>query len=184
MHARSSIFGLVAAVAISPISRHASPSFSLDASGAVNLTARGAEARYELTPEAVNNHVVLAINLGATTGAGALSLYTAGDQPIVPGRYPVYFEWSHDGDGKRWFHTCFIAGTPEHPVGMFHGQSGWVRITRAESGRLSGRFEFRASGILAADPENEDQWVTVRGTFDANGDGGIASVGPVAASGP
>ena len=34
---------------------------------------------------------------------------------------------------------------------------------------MSGTFEVRARGFTAADPLDEEQWVTVRGSVDAAG---------------
>lgn len=48
------------------------------------------------------------------------------------------------GRQRRIFHACFIAGTPEHPLGAFHGESGIVAITKVDGGRISGEFELRA----------------------------------------
>jgi len=74
------------------------------------------------------------------------------------------------------FHACFIAGTPERPLGYFHGESGWVTIDRVQAGQISGEFELQARGSLAADVNDEDQWVTVRGSFVAERDSTIADV--------
>jgi hypothetical protein len=41
---------------------------------------------------------------------------------------------------------------------------------------MSGTFEVRARGFTAADPLDEEQWVTVRGSFDAAGDSTVASI--------
>jgi hypothetical protein len=39
---------------------------------------------------------------------------------------------------------------------------------------MSGEFELQARGSLAADINEEDQWVTVRGSFVAVGDSTVA----------
>lgn len=103
------------------------------------------KARAQRRPE-------LAISLGATTGEGALLLFTAADGLPRAGRYPIYFVWQNEGlkGNERWFHACFIAGKAERPSGMFQGLSGWVTITSVEAGRISARFEIRARGFLAA----------------------------------
>jgi hypothetical protein len=178
MFARSSTLGLLAAVALSLPSDSATE-FTLRSSGAVSLSVTGTEARYGLASEMVKGKPVLVISLGATGGEGTLLLYTAGDVMPRIGRHPIYFSWQHEGvvGEGRWFHACFIAGTPERPLGVFHGESGWVTITAVEAGRMSGRFEVRARGFLAADTTNEDQWVTVHGTFTADGDSTVAALG-------
>jgi hypothetical protein len=69
-----------------------------------------------------------------------------------------------------------MPGSVERPLGWYHGESGWVTITEAGPNRMSGTFEVRARGFTAADPLDEEQWVTVQGSFDAAGDSTIASI--------
>jgi len=183
MLARSSSLGLLAALAISlPSDRPAT--FTLESTGAVRVTAGGTEARYGISQDVDGGGSVLTISLGATAGEGSLYLYTPGNLLPARGRYPVALTWQGEGPAKgvRWFHGCFAAGTPEHPVGMFHGESGWVTITDAAPGRISGEFELRARGFLAADASDENHWVTVWGRFTAEGDSTIAMTDEVAAS--
>jgi hypothetical protein len=174
MFARSSIL-MLAATAL-PLHSDGSPSFRLTASGAVTLAVTSDEASYGLVPEEVNGRRIIAVSLGATRGEASLTLYTQGDELPKPGRYPVKSDWPDQGEGDRIFHACFIAGTPERPVGGFHGESGWVTITRVDGRRISGEFELRARGMLAADVDDEDQWVTVRGNFVAAGDSTVAAI--------
>jgi hypothetical protein len=174
MFARTSLLGMLAATALwLPSSR---PCFFFDASGAVSVSDTSDEASYGLMPEEVNEPRLLAISLGATRAQGSLTLYTRGDQPLRPGRYPVHMSWDEQTHAGAMFHACFIAGTPTRPLGAFHGESGWVTITRAEEGWVAGEFELKARGSLAADINDEDQWVTVRGSFVAEGDSTIAGV--------
>jgi hypothetical protein len=175
MFARTSMLGMLAAATLS-LPPGGTPSFHLDASGAVNLTIASDESSYGLTPEKVNGGSILAISMGATRGEGSLALYTQGGQLPKPGRYPVHFSWPEQGDSARIFHACFIAGTPEHPLGAFHGESGVVTITEVDGARVSGEFELRARGSLASNMADEDQWVTVRGSFVADGDSTAAGL--------
>jgi hypothetical protein len=182
MFARSSTLGLLAAVALSMPSDPATE-FTFQSVGAVTLSVKGDEARYSLTPEKMNGKPVLAITLGSTGAAGALVLFTAGDELPKKGRYPIIMTREHEVDGGgRWFHACFMAGTATRPLGVFHSESGWVTITEVKAGRISGEFEVRARGFLAADTNDEDQWVTVRGTFTAEGDSTLASVSTASVS--
>jgi hypothetical protein len=183
MYARSSALGLLAAVALS-LSSDSVTNFTLRSSGAVSLSVAGTEAGYGLTRETPEAKPELAISLGVTSGEGALWLFTAGDEIPRTGRYPIHFASRQDllAGGGRWFHACFFAGTKERPTGVFHGQSGWVRISAVEGGLISGEFEIRASGFLATGTADEDQWVTLRGTFSAQGDSTIASISAASAS--
>jgi hypothetical protein len=169
MFARAAILGMLAATSL-PLRSDVSPSFHLAASGAVTLAVTSNEAIYGLVPDDGNGRRIIAVSLGATRGEASLTLFTQGDELPQPGRYPVRFSWPEQGESGRIFHACFIAGTPGHPGGGFHGESGWVTITRVEGRQISGEFELRARGMLAADVDDEDQWVTVQGSFVADGD--------------
>lgn len=175
MLARSSTLGLIAAVALSMPSDPV-PGFTFQSSGAVTLRVVGDSAQYAIMSEQTNGKPFVAISLGSTGAAGALYLYTDGDQLPRKGRYPIIMTRDHEIDGGgRWFHACFMAGTAERPIGVFHSESGWVTITDVRGGRITGEFEVRARGFLATDSDDEDRWVTVRGTFTAGGDTTVAS---------
>jgi hypothetical protein len=171
VYARISKLSMLAAMAIAlPASR--APFFTLGAGGAVNLSLVGEEARYGMAPAAVDGQSVLTISLGATSAEGSLTLSMVGDGLPAPGRYPVR-TWEERRAGGTQMQALFVAGSPEHPTGAFRGESGWVTITDAAPGRIAGRFEIEARGFTAADPENENRRVTVRGAFDAGADSAI-----------
>jgi hypothetical protein len=166
MYARSTALGIVSAVALALPARQA-PHFTLETTGAVRLGAAGHEARYGVIAD--NGSSVLIVSLGATGTGSALQLRMPGASLPAEGRYPVRSTWGDRETGAA-IHAFFAAGSPEHPLGWFHGESGTVTITRAENGRVSGRFEIRARGFLTADSSDEERWVTVTGGFDAEGD--------------
>jgi hypothetical protein len=176
MLARVSTLGLVATMALST-SSGPTPAFTLESSGAVRLTVAGTEAHYSISPEPVEGKREVAIALGPTGAEGAIWLFTAGDRLPRPGRYPVVYSWTGSigvRGAERLFHACYMPGTAEHPLGMFHSESGWVTITAAPPGHIVGSFELRARGFLASNEKDENQWVTVRGTFTAEGDTTVA----------
>jgi hypothetical protein len=158
----------IGATAIATTSRRF-PCFALDASDAVNLVVSGDEARYGTVSEMVDGSPLVVISLGATSGQGSLTLMISGDRLPPSGRYAI-----HSGEalgvGGLYFRAFFVAGSPEHPVGAFHGESGWVTITRSEAGRIAGAFELEASGFLATDLDDENRWVRVLGHFEARAD--------------
>jgi hypothetical protein len=177
MFARLSILALAAALAAAP-SPHAAASYSLESTGALRQRVEGSEARYGITPERVEGKRELAIALGATTGNGAIVLLTEADGRLEPGRYPVVHSWADSGTaGARRFHTYYTPGRAEHPLGMFHSESGWVTITESTPGRIAGTFELRARGFLASNDQDEAQWVTLRGSFSADGEQQALAVG-------
>jgi hypothetical protein len=170
--------GILATIAVA-VSIHSAPHFGLGCTGAVAVTASSGDAQYEVTPASVNGRPVLAISLGGREGPGSLLLYLEGERLPPAGRYPIQSSWSDEGTGPLAFHAGFAAGTPEHPLGWFHGESGWVTITKSAPGRMSGSFDILARGYLAADPDNENQWVSLRGSFDAAGDGSSTAIAGV-----
>jgi hypothetical protein len=175
MLARSSTAGLLVALTLWLPADPPAPHFTLESTGALRLAVTG-EATYGLVPEPVNGRPVAGISLtGADTGS-VLLLYTYADEAIGPGRYPVGPSLPDHPLAPRRFHPCFVVGTAERPQGFFHGEAGWVTITAVEGGRIAGEYEIRARGFLAADPEDEEQWVTVRGTFSADGDSTAAAI--------
>jgi hypothetical protein len=169
MFARVSTLGLVATMALSTSSGPA-PAFTLESTGALSQSVRGTEAHYSISPDLVEGKRELAIALGPTGAKGAIWLFTPADEVLQPGRYPVVHTWAEPRDAKaaaRLFHACYMPGTAEHPLGMFHSESGWVTISEVGSGYIVGEFELRARGFLASNEKDENQWVTVRGTFTA-----------------
>lgn len=169
MYARSTTtLGILSAMALA-VPAHRAPSFTLDAAGAVNLSAAGREARYGTIAPDPLGPPLLSISIGPAAAGSVLQLTVPGGWVPETGRYPIQSTWNDPAIAPA-FHASFSAGSPEHPLGWFHGEYGTVTITRAAGGRLIGRFEVRARGFLSADPADEDRWVTVTGSFDAERD--------------
>jgi hypothetical protein len=175
MFIRTATIGAMVTAAVALGGRSA-PTFTLQSTGAVTLHATGPEARYGVVPQAIRGRPILIVSLGATASAGALQLTVAGDQPPAPGRYPVRSSWDELGTDSTAFHASFMPGSVDRPLGWYHGESGWVTITEVGSDRMSGTFEVRARGFTAADPLDEERWVTVRGSFDAAGDSSASTI--------
>lgn len=181
MLARFSILGLAAALAAAPSPLHpqspgSGPAYSLETTGALRQSVSGTEAHYSISPGMGEGKRELAIALGPKEGDGAIWLFTDADEPLRPGLYPVVYHWSeHRTGAAREFHACYLPGSARHPLGIFHSESGWLTITESGPGRMAGTFELRARGFLAANEKDENQWVTVRGAFTAEGDRALAS---------
>jgi hypothetical protein len=175
MYARSTTVSILAAMAIA-IQANPAPRFTLGTTGAVTLNAAGSDARYGLIPREVNGRGMVSVTLGAANAQGSLTLTVPGDRAPEKGRYAIADSWDDEGIEGLSFHACVLAGSSQQPLGWFHGESGWVTITEAGPGSMSGEFEIRARGFLGADPDDENQWVTVRGTFRAQGDSTIATI--------
>jgi hypothetical protein len=181
MLARSLTVGLLATLAL-PLPADPAPYFTLESTGALSLAFTSAEARFGLMRDPDKGRPILALSLGAEHGGAALMLFTYADEPLRPGRYPVASSLPEQPFAGRRFHPCFIAGTVERPRGFFHGEIGWVTITAVEAGRISGVYEMRARGMLASDTTDVDRWVTIRGTFGADGDSTITNARAVSAA--
>jgi hypothetical protein len=166
MYARSTTLGILSAIALA-LPEPRAPRFTLDTTGAVSLRAAGHEARYGTIAPDPLGPPLLSISIGPAAAGSVLQLSVPGRWVPAAGRYPIQSTWS-DPAITPVFHASFAAGSPEHPLGWFHGESGTVTITRAADGRLSGRFEIRARGFLSADPADENRWVTVTGSFEAD----------------
>jgi hypothetical protein len=166
MYARSTALGILSAIALN-LPAHLAPRFTLETTGALRLGAVGHEARYGVIAD--DGSSVLTLSLGAAGPGSALQLRMAGASLPVAGRYPIRSSWGNPATGTA-FHAFFAAGSTEHPLGWFHGESGTVTITRAADGQLSGSFEIRARGFLMADTTDEERWITVTGSFEAEGD--------------
>ena len=175
MYARSSTLAILAAMAL-VLPAIPAPRFTLGTTGAITLNVAGYEARYGVVPSSVNGRPLLTVSLGATNARGSLMLSVPGDRVPATGRYPIRSSWNDEGIEQHAFHAGLVAGSPEHPLGWFHGESGWVTITDAAEGLMSGQFEIRARGFMSAHPDDENRWVTVRGTFHAHGDSTIATI--------
>ena len=167
MFARSIAIGILAALDFGP-SAPPAPAFTLESTGAIHLTAAGYEARYAVVSAGVNGRPTLLVSIGDALTQSVVHLTLPTDRLPAAGRYPV---------GMTSFQASFMAGPAEHPVGWFHGESGWVTITQADKGHLAGTFAVRARGFLAADTDQE-KWVTVQGTFDAEGNHTVATIAP------
>jgi hypothetical protein len=177
MYALSSSTAILAAMALA-LAGTSTPRFAMSTHGAVNLEVAGGEARYGLVPAEGNGGPMLVLSLGATKSRGALTLTMAGERMPARGRYPVQASWDGVTSGRA-IHASFAAGSAERPLGWFEGESGWVTVTEAGAGQMSGHFEIRARGFTSAAPDEENRWVTVRGSFEAHGDSTITAIASI-----
>jgi hypothetical protein len=142
--------------------------FTLGTRGAVKLAVSSDDARYGRITTTPDERTLVVISLGATSAEGSVTLTLPANQLLPNRRYAV----------GRSVSAFVAAGEPEHPVGAFHGETGWVTITAVENGRIAGEFELLARGFLATDPHDENRWVAVLGQFEARGDStALATVG-------
>ena len=106
------------------------------------------------------------LELGAYSDNGAVvfSRVSAG-RPAV-GTYKVV-PFGPGAESPSEFHAMVSLGSVGAPVGAFRAVSGTVTILQSSEERIVGRYEVKAIGFLAANPEIEDREITVRGGFTA-----------------
>ena len=153
MYARSTALGILSVIALN-LPAHRAPRFTLDTTGA------GPAGRGRPRGAVRDDHRRRLFRAHRLARRHRQEQRTpaqdAGCQPAGPGRYPIRSSWD-DRAAETAFHAFFAAGSPEHPLGWFHGESGTVTITRADDGQLSGSFEILARGFLRRRPA-ESRW--------------------------
>lgn len=106
------------------------------------------------------------LELGAYSEDGAVVFSRVSSVRPEVGTYKVApFQNGPEGDAE--FHALVSLGSVTAPTGVFRAVSGTVTITQSTANRVIGHYEVKAIGFLAAQPENEDRVITVRGGFTA-----------------
>ncbi len=143
--------------------------FEATISGAAPTVARGAAEFGEAGPEAERS---FSLTLGAYAEQGAIVLTRNGGGRPGVGIYRVTPSVTRTGE----FHGLVVTGSPSHPTGVFRVERGTMSVTASSAERISGTFEFQATGFLAADPAREDRRVTVSGSFTATPGGEVTAL--------
>jgi len=102
------------------------------------------------------------LELGNRSGEGAVLFATEGAAPVAPGRYTV-----DDRPGRGALHALVFTGTPSAPTGVYRVQGGVLTVRSIEAGQIEGSFELRALGFTAERPQQDDQVISVAGSFMA-----------------
>jgi hypothetical protein len=106
------------------------------------------------------------LELGAYSDNGAVVFSRVSSERPRVGTYKVVaFGPGTESPGQ--FHAMISLGSVAAPLGAFRAVSGSVTIVQSTEARIVGRYEVKAIGFLAADPDNEDREITVRGGFTA-----------------
>ena len=106
------------------------------------------------------------LDLGAYSDNGAVVFSrVSSERPKVGTCRVVAFVPGAETGGE--FHALVSLGPVGAPVGVFRAVSGSVTIVQSSEERIVGRYEVKAIGFLAADPDNENREITVRGGFVA-----------------
>jgi hypothetical protein len=151
--------GLLAAFTAGP------PWFVAHTAGADELTLRGPAEFGSVGGAAGRGPFVL--TLGAESATGAVVFTWADGTRPEPGVYPV------SEAAAAGIRALVVTGPSTRPTGAFRARAGTLTITRSSGDAIEGRFELEAVGFQAADPENEERGLVVRGAFSAK-----SSLGP------
>jgi hypothetical protein len=183
MFSRTPFLGLCTMALVTvPTTRLSQSSYALAATGSIEITAEGSDARYGLVTPGVDGRPFFSLTLGAAQHQSVLVLSRVDADLPEPGRYPVR-GWEERVPNGESYQALFVAGTVASPLGVFHGRSGSVTISRTGPRAISGEFEVHARGFLASSPDDEDQWVTVRGSFVAIADSSWTTIRSVTVHG-
>jgi hypothetical protein len=106
------------------------------------------------------------LELGAYSDNGAVVFSRVSAERPRAGTYRVT-AFAPGAEKADEFHAMISLGSVAAPLGAFRAVSGTVTILQSTGDRIVGRYEVRAVGFLASDPENEGREITVRGGFSA-----------------
>jgi hypothetical protein len=143
--------------------------FEATISGAAATVARGAA---EFGEVGLDRERSFSLTMGAYAEQGAIVLARNGGGRPGVGIYRVTPSVTRAGE----FHGLVVTGSPSHPAGVFRVERGTMSVTASSAERISGTFEFQATGFLAADPAREDRRVTVSGSFTATPGGQVTAL--------
>jgi hypothetical protein len=106
------------------------------------------------------------LTLGAYSDNGAVVFSRVATGQPKPGTYRVTaFTGGPEKDDE--FHALVSLGSATNPLGAFRGLSGTVTITQSSPDRIVGRYDLHAVGFMAADEDDAEREITVRGSFAA-----------------
>lgn len=141
----------------------AAPSSYFEAAveGAVDARPSG-DVDFGIVGDSVTGGPAFTITLGAEGSSGAI-LFTSLESTVpAPGRYVV---GEHAAKSAAGFTASYVAGSVEHPTGLYRAERGTLEITESSAEHISGHFSFTGIGFTAVDPTDEGSEVTVTGVF-------------------
>jgi hypothetical protein len=151
--------GLLAGTTAAPDS---SNSFSAVLTGDVKATISGGATfgRVAGGPTAPD---VFTVSLGADSSQGAVLFTRPNSRSLKVGSYHV----SDTGVTEGSVQALVMLGPSERPQGVFRASAGTLTITSISDYTITGLFSLDANGFLASKPDQEDQRVSVSGSFSA-----------------
>jgi hypothetical protein len=143
---------------------HDSAPFSAVLTGVVKTTITG-DARFGLVRGGSSAPDVFTLTLGADNpgGAGAVLFTQSNGEGLRVGSYPI----REVGARESNLHALVVIGTAYAPEGVFRATTGTLTITSISDSEINGVFSVQAIGFLASAPDQENQPVSVSGSFTA-----------------
>ena len=152
----------VSAASIAPDGEAARSAF-IAALGGTDAGSATGEAEFGSVPSGNASSAVFVVSLGGRGNQSAILFSRASGTPLGVGRYHI----SDRGDGTDEILALVMTGSATNPTGVFRGKSGWLIVTAASDGVLTGRFHVEGVGFVAAEPEVEDRPMVATGSFSA-----------------
>jgi hypothetical protein len=136
--------------------------FLAEMHGDLHVNPRG-EAKFGVVEGRDGRPSVFTLSLGADGADGSVLFTRTNGSRLFPGTYAI----GGRDDGSDEIRALVMTGTATRPTGVFRGHSGYLIITSTTDNVIRGRFEFDATGFLAADPGNENRPMKATGMFTA-----------------
>jgi hypothetical protein len=155
----------MAALSLATAGTSDGPSFTAEVSGSIRTVLTG-YAVFGPVRGAASDMASFSMTLGAYSDNGAVVFSRVGTERPKTGTYQIR-AFMTGGEDADEFHALVSLGSPTNPLGAFRAVSGTVTITKSGSDQIVGRYELKAVGFMAADMDNEEREITVRGSFAA-----------------
>jgi hypothetical protein len=156
--------GLYVLTALLAAATFAGPArFEARTSGAESLSLRGSAEFGAVADGVGSGRFVLTLGPESPTGTVVFT-WPDGKRPETG----VYELSDVDSASVR---ALVVTGSPTAPRGAFRARLGTVTLTRSSKDGIQGQFVLEATGYVANDPDNEDRWLQVQGSFNARSGG-------------
>jgi hypothetical protein len=162
---KSLILPPLTVLTMATVARVEGPSFTAEVTGEVQTILSG-NAVFGPVRGPSNIPGSFSLTLGAYSDNGAVVFSRVATGQPKPGTYRVTaFTGGAEKDDE--LHALISLGSASNPLGAFRGMSGTVTITQSSPDRIVGRYDLHAVGFMAADMNDEEREITVRGSFAA-----------------
>ncbi|HEU5153175.1 MAG TPA: hypothetical protein VFU03_00435 [Gemmatimonadales bacterium] len=162
---RSVILPPLTVLTMATIARIEGPSFTAEITGEVQTILSG-NAVFGPVRGPSNIPGSFSLTLGAYSDNGAVVFSRVASGQPKPGTYRVT-AFTGGAEKEDELHALISLGSASNPLGAFRGMSGTVTITQSSPDRIVGRYDLHAVGFMAADMNDEEREITVRGSFAA-----------------